>query len=127
MSDKNARVVGKLVEERARVHKDRTFMIFKDEKITYDELDRFSNRCANAFLDLGIVKGDKVSIMLPNCPDFVYIWLGLAKIGAVEVPVNTNYKGEFLRHIHFEEPLTILIDGRTRRGVVLRPGTELPE
>jgi len=37
--------------------------------------------------------------MLPNCPDFIYIWFGLAKIGAVEVPINTNYKGEFLRHI----------------------------
>jgi crotonobetaine/carnitine-CoA ligase len=37
--------------------------------------------------------------MLPNCPEFLYLWFGLAKLGAVEVPVNTFYKGEFLRHI----------------------------
>jgi crotonobetaine/carnitine-CoA ligase len=112
MSGNEPRVVGELVEERARVHKDRTFMIFKDEQITYDELDRFSNRCANAFLELGIVKGDKVSIMLQNCPDFIYIWLGLAKIGAVEVPVNTNYKGEFLRHIVDQSDSRILLIDR---------------
>ena len=46
MSDNKEWVVGKLVQEKAQVHKDRTFMFFKDEQITYDELDRFSNRCA---------------------------------------------------------------------------------
>jgi carnitine-CoA ligase len=37
--------------------------------------------------------------MLPNRPEFLYIWFGLSKIGAIEVPINTSYKGEFLRHI----------------------------
>ncbi len=109
MPGNEERTVGRLVQEKAKVHKDRTFMIFKDEQITYDELDRFSNRCANAFLELGIVKGDKVSIMLPNCPDFIYIWIGLAKIGAVEVPVKTNYTGEFLRHIIDQSDSRILL------------------
>ena len=102
-------VLGELLADRLKKNADKVFMRYKDEQITYDELDRFSNRCANAFLDLGIVKGDKVSIMLPNCPDFIYIWLGLAKIGAVEVPVNTNYKGEFLRHIVDQSDSRILL------------------
>jgi crotonobetaine/carnitine-CoA ligase len=93
------RVLGELLADRVTRNATKVFMQFKDDRITYDELDRFSNRCANAFLEMGIQKGDKVSIMLPNCPDFIYIWFGLSKIGAVEVPVNTNYKGEFLRHI----------------------------
>lgn len=92
------RVLGELLSDRVERNAKKVFLRFKEEQITYDELDRFSNRCANAFLDLGISKGDKVSIMLPNCPDFIYVWFGLAKIGAVEVPVNTNYKGEFLRY-----------------------------
>jgi len=62
-------------------------------------MDRYANRCANAFLKQGTAKGDKISIMLPNCPEYLFIWWGSAKIGAVEVPVNTSYKGEFLRHI----------------------------
>lgn len=93
------KVLGELLADRVKKNANKIFMRFKKESITYRELDLFSNRCANAFTDLGITKGDKVSIMLPNCPEFIYLWMGLSKIGAVEVPVNTNYKGEFLRHI----------------------------
>jgi len=92
-------VLGELIEDRAKRNKDKVFLRFENQNISYDEIDRFSNRCANGFQKLGITKGDKVSIMLPNCPEFLYVWFGLAKLGAVEVPVNTSYKGEFLRHI----------------------------
>jgi crotonobetaine/carnitine-CoA ligase len=93
------RVLGKLIEDRARRNGERIFLRFKDESVSYAQIDKFSNRCANGFMKLGITKGDKVSIMLPNCPEFLYAWFGLSKIGGVEVPVNTFYKGEFLRHI----------------------------
>ena len=92
-------VLGELIDDRAKRLDDKIFLRFKDQEFTYDEMRRYANRCANAFKNLGIGKGDKVSIMLPNCPEFLYVWFGLAKCGAVEVPVNTSYKGEFLRHI----------------------------
>ena len=47
--------------------------------------------------------------MLPNCPEFLFIWFGLAKMGAVEVPVNTSYKGEFLRHVVDQSDSRILV------------------
>ncbi len=93
------RVLGELIEDRVKRNGDKIFLRFKDQNFSYREIDRLSNRCAHAFQNLGIRKGDKVSIMLPNRPEYLYIWFGLAKIGAVEVPVNTSYKGEFLRHI----------------------------
>ncbi|MGB9627988.1 MAG: AMP-binding protein [Thermodesulfobacteriota bacterium] len=92
-------VLGELIGDRAERLGDRIFLRFKDQNISYQEINLYANRCANGFKNLGIKKGDKVSIMLPNCPEFIYIWFGLAKCGAVEVPVNTSYKGEFLRHI----------------------------
>jgi len=92
-------VLGELIEDRARRNGKRVFLYFKDRTYTYDEMNRYANRCANAFLQQGVVKGDKISIMLPNCPEFLFIWFGSAKIGAVEVPINTSYKGEFLRHL----------------------------
>ena len=92
-------VLGELIDDRAERNGDKVFLRFKDQEFSYDEIRRYANRCANAFKNLGIGKGDKVSIMLPNCPEFLFVWFGLAKIGAVEVPVNTSYKGEFLRHI----------------------------
>jgi crotonobetaine/carnitine-CoA ligase len=91
-------VLGELIEDRAMKNGDRIFLYFKDQTFTYNEMDRYANRCANAFLQQKVEKGDKVSIMLPNCPEYIFIWWGSAKVGAVEVPINTSYKGEFLRH-----------------------------
>jgi crotonobetaine/carnitine-CoA ligase len=103
------RVLGELIEDRAKRLGDKIFLRFKDQNISYNEINRYTNRCANAFKNLGIGKGDKVSIMLPNCPEFLYLWFGLAKCGAVEVPVNTSYKGEFLRHIVDQSDSKILV------------------
>jgi crotonobetaine/carnitine-CoA ligase len=104
-------VLGELIEERASGLGDKIFLRFKDQNFTYREMDRFSNRCANAFKGLGVTKGDTVSIMLANCPEFIHLWFGLAKIGAVEVPVNTSYKGEFLRHIVDQSDSKIFVIG----------------
>ena len=87
-----------LIEDRKAYSPDKVFMYYKEEGITYDEMDRYSNRMANALLSEGINKGDKVAIMLPNCPEFIYAWFGMAKIGAVEVLVNTQLSGSFLKH-----------------------------
>jgi crotonobetaine/carnitine-CoA ligase len=103
------RVLGELIEDRAKRLGDKIFLRFKDQNISYNEINRYTNRCANAFKNLGIGKGDKVSIMLSNCPEFLYLWFGLAKCGAVEVPVNTSYKGEFLRHIVDQSDSKILV------------------
>ncbi len=55
---------------------------------TYEDLNRESNRLANAILALGIKKGDRVALLAKNCKEFVFIYLGLSKIGAVMVPLN---------------------------------------
>jgi len=92
------RVLPELIEGRAKRLKDKIFLRFKDKSFTYEEIDKYSNRFANAFKVLGIEKGDKIAIMLPNCPEYIFLWFGSAKLGAVEAPINTAYKGEFLRH-----------------------------
>lgn len=102
-------VLGELIEDRAERLGDKVFLRFKDQRITYNEINRYANRCANGFRGLGIKKGDKVSLMLPNCPEFIYIWFGLAKCGAVEVPVNVSFKGEFLRHIVDQSDSKVLV------------------
>jgi carnitine-CoA ligase len=102
-------VLGELIEDRSKRNPRKVFLRFKDQNFTYEEINRLSNRCANAFQKLGIVKGDKVSIMLANCPEFLHVWFGLARIGAVEVPINTSYKGEFLRHIIDQSDSRVLV------------------
>jgi carnitine-CoA ligase len=106
------RVIGELIEDRARRNGDKIFLRFKDQTFTYEEMDRLANRCANAFAGQHVMKGDKISIMLSNCPEYLNVWFGSAKIGAVEVPINTSYKGEFLRHIIDQSDSKILVIAR---------------
>lgn len=103
---------GELLEDRAERNGDRIFLYFKDKIFTYEDMNNFANRCANAFLKQGTTKGDKISIMLPNCPEYLFIWFGSAKTGVVEVPINTSYKGEFLRHIIDQSDSKILFIDR---------------
>jgi crotonobetaine/carnitine-CoA ligase len=53
----------------------------------------------NAFLDLGLKKNDKVAVVLENCPEFLYVWFGLAKIGLWTIPVNISLRGDSLAHV----------------------------
>lgn len=92
------RVLPKIIEDKARQYPDHVVFQFRDEPLTFSELNENINRAANGFASMGIKKGDKVAIMLPNCVEFLYAWFGLNKIGAVEVPINTALKGTGLIH-----------------------------
>jgi len=84
--------IRELLEKQAEKYPDKIFLYFEEEKITYQEFNVSVNRIANAFKKIGIKKGEMVAIMLPNCPAFLYVWLGLNKIAAVQVPININFK-----------------------------------
>src|SRR5439155_1181109 len=58
---------------------------------TYGELDRLSDACASAFAALGIRRGDRVGLLLPNCPQFFIAEFGAWKLGAVVAPLNPIY------------------------------------
>lgn len=86
-------------DELARIHNEKTVLIFEDcngsiSEFTYSQLNKEINKAANLFLDLGIKKDEKVVIQLHSCPEFLMCWFGLAKIGAVMVPINTQYNQE---------------------------------
>jgi crotonobetaine/carnitine-CoA ligase len=100
MGEENTpKVLGELIEDRAKRLGNKVFLRFKDREFTYQDMDRFANRYAHGYQKIGIKKNDKVSFMLPNSPELIFLWFGAAKVGAVEVPINTSYKGDFLRHI----------------------------
>jgi crotonobetaine/carnitine-CoA ligase len=105
------RTIGFLIHDKALQNKNRVCLLFEDQRITYEELDSHSNCLANGMLEIGIKKGDKVAILMNNSPDYMFTWLALAKIGAIEVPVNTNYKGEFLHYmIEDSDAQTLILD-----------------
>ncbi|MGA1317119.1 MAG: AMP-binding protein [Rubrivivax sp.] len=76
---------------------DRTFLRMPGVEWTFAEVDRRVDALAHALAAAGIGRGDRVSLMLPNCPEFVVIWFALARLGAVTAPVNTAFRGQVLR------------------------------
>jgi benzoate-CoA ligase family protein len=63
-------------------------LYFEDQKWTYGEVARLSNRTGNALRELGANIEDRVLMVLPDCPEFVWTWFGAARIGAVITMVN---------------------------------------
>jgi len=78
---------------------DKIFIEIAGQSITYHEFQERSIRAASMFRSLGIVHGDRICLYLPNCPEFLYCWFGLSRIGAIAVPINTAYKRDETTYI----------------------------
>src|ERR1700682_5104677 len=76
----------------------RTAIRFFGRSITYRELDGAANRFANALLALGVSKGDRVALLMPNCPQMVIAYYGALRAGAVVVPTSPLYVESELEH-----------------------------
>jgi len=87
-----------------------TAMIFQDNKITYRELDTLSDKFATALSDMGVKKGDKVALFLPNIPQFVISYYGTLKTAAVVTPVSPLFKERELEYqLNNSEAETIVV------------------
>ena len=67
-------------------------------EITWKEFDKRSNRFANLLLSRGIKKGDKVAILLMNCLEWLPIYFGILKAGAIAVPLNYRYTADEIKY-----------------------------
>jgi len=67
---------------------DKVCLYFEDQTYTYADAARMSNRVGNALCELGVEVEDRVLLVLPDCPEFVWTWFGAARIGAVITMVN---------------------------------------
>ncbi len=101
--------IGHLLEEAAQKHGDKTLFFYEDEKLSFTEVNRRVNRVANVLKELGVTKGDHVSIMLPNGFEFPITWLALAKLGAVLVPTNIYYNDHDLVYILTNSEACIIV------------------
>src|SRR5207244_2637813 len=94
-----------LLEQTASAHPDTPATVFGgavggrciDAAMTYRQIDDLADRFAAGLQELGVRKGDRVALVLPNCPQFVYAFFGALKAGAVVVPTNPLYT---VRELH---------------------------
>ena len=91
--------LGKALEAITAVRKKGDAIRLEGRVWSYQELDEQASRVAGGLASLGIQAGDRVAMMLPNIPEFVFSFYGIQKLGAVAVPFNTTYKGREISHI----------------------------
>lgn len=77
-----------LLERQTRDHPDKPAFIFKEESVTFRKFTETSLRVANALAGLGIQKGDRVAMYLPNWPEYLYSYLAVWALGACAVPLD---------------------------------------
>jgi len=79
------------LEEAARKYPDRACTIFKGAVISYQEMNAQTDAMAAALIEMGVKKGDRVGIFMPNLPQFVIAFYGILKVGAAVVAINPTY------------------------------------
>jgi crotonobetaine/carnitine-CoA ligase len=73
---------------------DKPLLVWQGQEISYRAFDDAVNRYALVWHGMGLSKGDRVAFMLDNGPEFLYAWLGAAKLGAILVAINTGFRAE---------------------------------
>jgi crotonobetaine/carnitine-CoA ligase len=88
-----------LLEERAGMVPDKTFLMYKNERFTYSQMDANANRVANFLSSHGGGKGMGIALFMKNSPRFLDLFFGVQKIGMYLVPLNPELKGDNLKYV----------------------------
>ncbi len=96
-------------------------------EITWSEFNKKSNRFANLLLSRGIKKGDKVAILLMNCLEWLPVYFGILKAGAVVVPLNYRYTAEEIKYCLQKSDSTHLIFGPEFTGRIEEICERMPQ
>ncbi|WP_027365644.1 long-chain-fatty-acid--CoA ligase [Desulfotruncus alcoholivorax] len=87
-----------LLYNSAQKYPEKTALIFYGHKISYAQLTGAVKRAASVFYELGLRKGDRVAVMLPNCPDFVIAYYAILSLGGIVVNTNPMYVEREIQH-----------------------------
>jgi crotonobetaine/carnitine-CoA ligase len=111
-----------LILERREQHPEQVYLRFGDQDVTWAEFADSMWRAANRLRTVGVEPGDRVALMLPNSPEFLFAYFGALAAGAATVPVNTAQRGAALEHIVRDSgSVAIVVDESLRRFVVDGP------
>src|SRR5438034_7318501 len=83
------RTLGDLLDETARARPDADAVIFRDQRLTYGTLRARADELARALLAVGVRKGDRVAVLLPNRPEWLVAAFAIGKVGAITVGIST--------------------------------------
>jgi long-chain acyl-CoA synthetase len=102
-----------LLVDSAKAHPDKTCIHFEGRNLSYSEVDDISSRFASALVSLGLKKGDRVAVFMPNLPQLVMSFFAILKAGGVVVMCNPIYKERELEHQLGDSGAEIIVACRT--------------
>ena len=112
------------VETGRRTQESGTALVFEDAHWSYGELDRLAGRTAHTLRALGVARGDRVALYLPNCPAWVWAYLGILKLGAIAVSIPASLRMDEVRALAMDADPVILVT--TRELLAFVPRADLP-
>ncbi|HSG93929.1 MAG TPA: AMP-binding protein, partial [Afifellaceae bacterium] len=100
-----------VADELAAEHGDAVALISERERMTFRQYNERANQYARWAMSNSVKKGDCVALMMPNRPEFMALWLGIARAGGVTAFLNTNLRGPVLAHcVNIVKPVHVVVD-----------------
>ena len=96
---------------------DKVFLEISGQELTYRRFQDLAARTVGMFQAMGLDRGDRVCLFLPNCPEFLLCWFGLSAIGAICVPINTAYRRDEAAYIMSNSGARVLVAHESLIGV----------
>ncbi len=103
--------LGQVLARQAATWPQRPCLESSGQVLGYSEVYERARRVGGALRALGVEKGNRVCLMLPNGLEFLLSWLGIATLGAVSVPINTAYRGDLLQYLLNNSEASVLVVG----------------
>ncbi|MBI4180563.1 MAG: AMP-binding protein [Chloroflexi bacterium] len=98
-----------MLENTVRRYGKKTAIVLSDQRLSYADLDKDSNKVANALIKVGVNKGERVAMLLNNGPEFAIIYFGIVKIGAIAVLLDTNFRPDELASFLADSQCRVLV------------------
>ena len=110
--------VREFLETRALEHPKKNYLIFGEEKISYQFLYEVVDRAANGLKEMGVKKGDFVTLLVKNSPSFLFIWFAILKLGAIMVPINLRLTLREISYILNHSQPKVIFVGDQSSGLI---------
>jgi crotonobetaine/carnitine-CoA ligase len=118
--------VEQVIRQRVAEHPDSTWLKWQDSEFTWRDVLSGAQRAANGLLELGVRPGERVALLMRNCPEFLWAHLGIGLMGGASVPVNISQRGPALEHILRDSGATAVIFAAELRGPLSAVAGDLP-
>jgi crotonobetaine/carnitine-CoA ligase len=126
LGSQEARVLGLVLRRQAEASPEAAYLMAGEDHYSYARTNELANSYATGLRELGVEPGETVALLMAPSPEYVFTTFGVNKLGAIWVPTNTDYRGEWLRSSLVDSRARVLVVDGALLPRVAELGSELP-